>query len=278
MAKKSSKGRKKPAAKKSGKRKPAARRKPALKRMTLAQARKLGGLRAKRIKKTVKQNRRFARLRAKHAPRVELDGVKLTRGKRHTKLSKRVSLATRRAARRVTGIKIMHGDVRFNPTFAAIKSAVKRSLAKGKHAFKKELARHKKVAGRYAELNGTVFAAGAERMRVIQAVRTATGAKHGHVKWNPVLSHREGVAIMKRAAKLKRQGKRVPTKFVTPSGRVRTLKAAELRMQGKKVNRRGTGLYVSKKGRKIVLRSKSQGGGGGRSGGVFEPLHDLDML
>jgi len=102
-----------------------------------------------------------------------------------------------------------------------------------------------------------------------------------------VLSHREGAAIMRRAAKLKRAGKRVPTKFVSRraakdgSRRVMTLKAAELRMHGYKVNRRGTGMYETQKGRRIKLRAtepreaRETAQSGSLVSAVLDPLHTL---
>lgn len=218
---------------------------------------------------------RFAAWRAKHRPRVELDGVNLVRKHKHSKRSRKISRAVAAAVRAASkGTK--HGDVRFNPS--KVRQALVSAFKRGKAAFQKEIARQKKLAGRQVVLDGKVMQPGAERMKVIRAVIEATKAKHGTVKWNPTLTQREAMAVLRKAKKAKRKTGRKQTKFKLPSGRWQTTSSAALRWSGKHVNRRGKGLYETRKGRKVVMRSASAGGGGGGSGGAYDPLADLDMV
>lgn len=255
--------------------------------MAKAKSRKSKKARAakKRVRKMPKAVlARFAAWRARNRPRVELDGVNLITRRKHTKRSRKIAGAVGAAVRGVSP-RTRHGDVRFNPTLSELRAAVKRGVKAGVSRFKKTRAKQKAIAGRYVELDGHVYSPGPARMSMIKAVRGATGAKHGNVKWNPVLSHREGAAIMRRAAKLKRKTGKTQKKFVTKSGRVQTLAAAELRMQGKRANRRwASGNYYVGKGpeRPRPIKMSDRGGsgasGGGRAAGTYEPLVDLGML
>lgn len=189
--------------------------------------------------------------------RASLDGAKVSAAR-----ARKLAAAARKAARSSTF------DVRFNPSFASLRKA----FARSKKAFKGSLKRSEKMERRHVEVDGVVMKPGSQRIAAIKAAMAATGGKHGMIKWNPVRDHAEGLRVMRMAAAYKRKHGVKKKRFVTKGGRVRTVQAAELRMQGKRVNT-STGHFRNKQGRKILLSggsSKREAGGAG-----YDPLKEL---